>query len=63
MVFSHGWQLMADAWEDQKVFLASHGYRTIAFDRRGHGRSSQPWNGNEMNTYAEDLAALTEALD
>jgi non-heme chloroperoxidase len=54
---------MADAWEDQKVFLASHGYRTIAFDRRGHGRSSQPWNGNEMNTYAEDLAALTEALD
>lgn len=63
MVFSHGWQLIADAWEDQKVFLASHGYRTIAFDRRGHGRSSQPWNGNEMNTYAEDLAALTEALD
>ena len=63
VVFSHGWPLSADAWEDQMVFLASHGYRTIAHDRRGHGRSSQPWNGNEMNTYADDLAALTEALD
>jgi non-heme chloroperoxidase len=63
VVFSHGWPLSADAWEDQMVFLSSHGYRTIAHDRRGHGRSSQPWNGNEMNTYADDLAALTEALD
>jgi pimeloyl-ACP methyl ester carboxylesterase len=63
VVFSHGWPLSADAWEDQMVFLASHGYRTIAHDCRGHGRSSQPWNGNEMNTYADDLAALTEALD
>jgi non-heme chloroperoxidase len=63
VVFSHGWPLSADAWEDQMVFLASHGYRAIAHDRRGHGRSSQPWNGNEMNTYADDLAALTEALD
>jgi len=63
VVFSHGWPLSADAWEDQMVFLASHGFRTIAHDRRGHGRSSQPWNGNEMNTYADDLAALTEALD
>jgi non-heme chloroperoxidase len=63
VVFSHGWPLSADAWEDQMVFLASHGYRTIAHDRRGHGRSSQPWNGNEMDTYADDLAALTEALD
>jgi non-heme chloroperoxidase len=62
VVFSHGWPLSADAWEDQMVFLASHGYRTIAHDRRGHGRSSQPWNGNEMDTYADDLAALTEAL-
>ena len=63
VVFSHGWPLSADAWEDQMVFLASHGFRTIAHDRRGHGRSSQPWNGNDMNTYADDLAALTEALD
>jgi non-heme chloroperoxidase len=63
VVFSHGWPLSADAWEDQMVFLASHGYRTIAHDRRGHGRSSQPWNGNNMSTYADDLAALTEALD
>ena len=63
VVFSHGWPLSADAWEDQMVFLASHGYRTIAHDRRGHGRSSQPWNGNDMDTYADDLAALTEALD
>ncbi len=63
VVFSHGWPLSADAWEDQMVFLASHGFRAIAHDRRGHGRSSQPWNGNEMNTYADDLAALTEALD
>jgi len=63
VVFSHGWPLSADAWEDQMAFLSSHGYRTIAHDRRGHGRSGQPWNGNEMNTYADDLAELTEALD
>src|ERR1700756_5433582 len=63
VVFSHGWPLSADAWEDQMLFLASHGYRCIAHDRRGHGRSSQPWDGNEMNTYADDLAALTEKLD
>jgi len=63
VVFSHGWPLSADAWEDQMVFLASRGFRCIAHDRRGHGRSSQPWDGNEMNTYADDLAALVEALD
>jgi non-heme chloroperoxidase len=63
VVFSHGWPLSADAWEDQMVFLATHGFRTIAHDRRGHGRSSQPSNGNNMDTYADDLAALTEALD
>jgi non-heme chloroperoxidase len=63
VVFSHGWPLTADAWDDQMVFLASHGYRCIAHDRRGHGRSSQPWDGNEMDTYADDLAALVEALD
>ena len=63
VVFSHGWPLNADAWEYQMVFLASHGYRCIAHDRRGHGRSSQPWNGNEMDTYADDLAELLEALD
>jgi non-heme chloroperoxidase len=63
VVFSHGWPLSADAWEDQMVFLADRGYRCIAHDRRGHGRSSQPWNGNEMNTYADDLAQLVEALD
>src|SRR5450432_777324 len=63
LVFSHGWPLSADAWEDQMFFLASHGYRAIAHDRRGHGRSSQPWSGNDMDTYADDLAELTEALD
>jgi non-heme chloroperoxidase len=63
VVFSHGWPLSADAWEDQMEFLASHGYRCVAHDRRGHGRSSQPWNGNEMDTYADDLAALVEKLD
>lgn len=62
IVFSHGWPLTADAWEDQMLFLASRGYRCIAHDRRGHGRSSQTWNGNEMNTYADDLAKLVEAL-
>jgi len=63
VVFSHGWPLSADAWDDQMVFLGSRGYRAIAHDRRGHGRSSQPWDGNDMDTYADDLAALTEALD
>jgi non-heme chloroperoxidase len=63
VVFSHGWPLSADAFEDQMFFLASRGYRCIAHDRRGHGRSSQPWQGNDMDTYADDLAALTEALD
>jgi non-heme chloroperoxidase len=63
VVFSHGWPLTADAWEDQMVFLASRGYRCIAHDRRGHGRLSQPWNGNDMDTYADDLAALVETLD
>ncbi len=63
VVFSHGWPLNADAFEDQMLFLSSHGYRTIAHDRRGHGRSGQPWNGNDMDTYADDLAALTEKLD
>ena len=63
IVFSHGWPLSADAWEDQMFFLASQGYRCIAHDRRGHGRSSQPWDGNEMDTYADDLAALTSHLD
>jgi non-heme chloroperoxidase len=63
VVFSHGWPLSADAFEDQMQFLAGHGYRCVAHDRRGHGRSSQPWNGNEMDTYADDLAALVEKLD
>jgi non-heme chloroperoxidase len=63
VVFSHGWPLSADAFEDQMFFLASRGYRCIAHDRRGHGRSSQPWDGNDMDTYADDLAALVEALD
>ena len=63
VVFSHGWPLNADAWESQMVFLASNGYRSIAHDRRGHGRSSQPSGGNEMDTYADDLAALIETLD
>src|SRR5882724_6154464 len=62
VVFSHGWPLSADAWEDQMVFLGSHGYRCIAHDRRGHGRSGQPWNGNDMDTYADDLATLVQAL-
>jgi non-heme chloroperoxidase len=63
VIFSHGWPLNADAWDDQLVFVASQGYRAIAHDRRGHGRSSQPWNGNEMDTYADDLATLIETLD
>src|SRR6185312_11915228 len=63
VVFSHGWPLDADAWDDQLRFLASRGYRAIAHDRRGHGRSGQPWKGNDMDTYADDLAALTEKLD
>ena len=58
IVFSHGWPLTADAFEDQMFFLASRGYRCIAADRRGHGRSSQPWNGNDLDTYADDLAEL-----
>jgi non-heme chloroperoxidase len=63
VVFSHGWPLSSDAFEDQMFFLASHGYRCIAHDRRGHGRSSQPWNGNDMDTYADDLAELVQKLD
>jgi len=63
VVFSHGWPLSADAWDPQLMFLAEHGYRCIAHDRRGHGRSGQPWHGNEMDTYADDLAALVDALD
>lgn len=63
IVFSHGWPLSADAWEDQMLFLAAKGFRCIAHDRRGHGRSSQTWNGNEMDTYADDLAKLVEALN
>jgi non-heme chloroperoxidase len=63
VVFSHGWPLSADSWEAQMVFLASTGYRCIAHDRRGHGRSSQPWSGNEMDTYADDLSELIETLD
>ncbi len=63
VVFSHGWPLSSDSWESQMLFLASHGYRCIAHDRRGHGRSSQPWNGNEMDTYADDLATLIDTLN
>jgi non-heme chloroperoxidase len=63
VVFSHGWPLNGDAWDDQAMLVASNGFRAIAHDRRGHGRSSQPWNGNELDTYADDLAELFEALD
>jgi len=63
VVFSHGWPLNGDAWEDQMSYLAEHGYRVIAHDRRGHGRSGKPWHGNHMNDYADDLAQLIEALD
>jgi non-heme chloroperoxidase len=62
VVFSHGWPLSADAFEDQMMFLANHGFRCIAHDRRGHGRSSQPWHGNDLSTYADDLAELIEHL-
>lgn len=63
VVFSHGWPLSADAWDDQLRFVASNGFRAIAHDRRGHGRSTQTWNGNDMDTYADDLAAVIDALD
>ncbi len=63
VTFSHGWPLSSDNWENQMFFLASHGYRCVAHDRRGHGRSDQPWHGNEMDTYADDLAQLFEHLD
>jgi non-heme chloroperoxidase len=63
IVFSHGWPLTADAWEDQMIYLAAKGFRCIAHDRRSHGRSSQTWDGNDMDTYADDLATLTEKLD
>lgn len=63
IVFSHGWPLSSDSWEAQMLFLANKGFRCIAHDRRGHGRSSQPWDGNEMNTYADDLAAVIEHLN
>ena len=60
VVFSHGWPLSADAWDEQMIFLAHRGYRCIAHDRRGHGRSNQTWSGNDMDTYADDLAAHTK---
>jgi non-heme chloroperoxidase len=63
VAFSHGWPLNADAWDDQMFFLASHGFRCIAYDRRGFGRSSQPWDGNDYDTYADDFSTLIEALD
>src|SRR3954451_20066434 len=63
IVFSHGWPLSADDWDAQMLFFGQHGFRVIAHDRRGHGRSTQTWDGNEMDTYADDLAALTEKLD
>jgi non-heme chloroperoxidase len=63
VIFSHGWPLNSDSWESQMLFLADRGYRVVAHDRRGHGRSSQPWHGNDMDHYADDLAALIEALD
>jgi non-heme chloroperoxidase len=63
IVFSHGWPLNSDSWESQMFFLANNGFRVIAHDRRGHGRSSQPWDGNDMDHYADDLAQLIEALD
>ncbi len=63
VVFSHGWPLNADAWDDQLFFMASNGFRAVAHDRRGHARSSQPWDGNDMDHYADDLAAVIEELD
>ena len=63
VTFSHGWPLCSDAWDGQMHFLAENGFRVVAHDRRGHGRSSQPWSGNDMNGYADDLAAVIEALD
>ena len=63
IMFSHGWPLNSDAWDNQLLFFAQNGFRVVAHDRRGHGRSSQPWDGNEMNTYAEDLASVIETLD
>ena len=63
VIFSHGWPLSSDSWESQMMFLASKGYRVVAHDRRGHGRSSQPWDGNDMDHYADDLAAVIETLD
>ncbi|KRW62431.1 alpha/beta fold hydrolase [Pseudomonas sp. TTU2014-080ASC] len=63
VTFSHGWPLSSDSWESQMLFLASKGYRVVAHDRRGHGRSSQPWEGNDMDHYADDLAAVIQALD
>src|SRR6516225_5021969 len=63
VTFSHGWPLCSDAWDGQMFFLAQNGFRVVAHDRRGHGRSSQPWSGNDMNGYADDLAAVIEALD
>jgi len=63
VVFSHGWPLTADAWDDQMWYVVSNGFRAVAHDRRGHGRSSQPWDGNDMDTYADDLAAVIEQLD
>jgi len=63
IVFSHGWPLSSDDWDAQMLFFGQHGYRVIAHDRRGHGRSTQTWNGNDMDTYADDLAQLTEKLD
>jgi non-heme chloroperoxidase len=63
VTFSHGWPLSSDSWESQMIFLASKGFRVVAHDRRGHGRSSQPWEGNDMDHYADDLAAVIDALD
>src|SRR5947207_13119419 len=63
VVFSHGWPLSADAWEDQMFYLGQRGFRVVAHDRRGHGRSSQPWNGHDMDTYADELATVIETHD
>src|SRR5215472_7063020 len=63
ITLSHGWPLNSDAWDTQLLFFAQNGFRVVAHDRRGHGRSSQPWDGNEMNTYADDLASVIETLD